>query len=61
MRSHLPRSHDNCGSKLPQLDYNPFYLMEEYCGVTLGRDVERMLAVKAEDVYGPLMIVSVSR
>lgn len=57
MRSHLRTSHDNCQSRLQYLDCNPFYLLEEYCGVSLGRDVERMLAVKAEQVGNLLALV----
>ena len=58
MRSHMRTMVENSstgshpGSKSPvrHPEANPFYLMEEYCGVSLGRDVERMLAVEAEDV-----------
>ena len=58
MRSHMRTmaensstgSHPGSKSPVPHPEANPFYLMEEYCGVSLGRDVERMLAVHAEDV-----------
>jgi hypothetical protein len=63
MRSHqrtaaetsISDSHYGCQSSLGHLDGNPFYLMEEYCGVTLGRDVERMLSVRAEDARFSLL------
>lgn len=64
MRSHMRStatnsitgSHSGCESTLRHLDGNPFYLMEEYCGVTLGRDVERMMTVQAENVIMLLQV-----
>lgn len=61
MRSHMRStaqnsvtdSHPGCRSTLLHPDSNPFYIMEEYCGITLGRDVERMVAVQAEKACFP--------
>jgi hypothetical protein len=61
MRSHMRTtaqnsvtgSHPGCRSTLLHPDSNPFYIMEEYCGITLGRDVERMVAVRAENARFP--------
>jgi hypothetical protein len=46
----MTESHWGCQSSLKHPDSNPFYLMEEYCGISLGRDVERMIAINAEQV-----------
>jgi hypothetical protein len=61
MRSHMritahnsvTGSHPGCRSTLLHPDSNPFYILEEYCGITLGRDVERMVTVQAEDACFP--------
>ena len=44
-------SHFGCAPDLQHPSTNPSYLMEEYCGIALGREVERMLSVRAEDVW----------
>ena len=44
----VTESHRGCQSSLKHPDSNSFYLIEEYCGVSLGRDVQHMVAINAE-------------